>query len=110
VRLELDTFSLSFSLYLLLDHKIIDFYSKNTEEKWNNVFEPCTIRRKKYYHTDNGQCSKYKFLINVEEGYEFEFEQDYNCVYDNEKWYQKTRYSLLQLNFGSEEINITNQC
>lgn len=93
-------------LKLFLDYKIIDFYSKSNEEKWDDIFQPYTLRRKKYYNTETGQCSKYRFIIDTEEGYKLEFNQDYSCVYNNEKWYQKTRYSLLQLNFGSEEINI----
>ena len=86
---------------LLLDHKIIDYLSYNEEQI--DIF---TTRRKKYYDSERGRCIKYKFLIDVETGRECDIELDYQTLYDNEKWYSKTRKSLLDIGFGSEEITI----
>lgn len=85
---------------LLLEHKIIEFQSFNYDER--DLFD---IRRKKYYNTQKKICMKYKFLIDIEEGYEYEFNIPTN-LYDDEKWYQRTRYSLLQLNFTPDELII----
>ena len=86
---------------LLLEHKIIDFQSFNYDEK--DLFN---IRRKKYYNTETGNCIRYKFLIDTEDGYEDNLNLNFNNLYDNEKWYMKTRYSLLQLGFQPDELNI----
>lgn len=86
---------------LLLEHKIIDFQSFNYDE--SDMFN---VRRKKHYNTENGTCIRYKFLIDVETGYEDETSIDFCSLYDNEKWYMKTRYSLLQLGFSPDELNI----
>jgi hypothetical protein len=86
---------------LLLEHKIIDFQSFNYDD--SDLFNQ---RRKKYYNTENGTCIRYKFLIDIKEGYEDSTEIDFTSLYDNEKWYMKTRYSLLQLGFQPEELNI----
>lgn len=85
---------------LLLEHKIIDFQSLNYDE--SDLFNP---RRKKYYNTEKGICMRYKFLVDVEEGYEYDFKSP-NDLYDDEKWFQKTRYSLLQLNFSPNDLLI----
>jgi hypothetical protein len=69
---------------LLLEHKIIDFQSFNFDDK--DLFN---IRRKKYYNTDNGNCIRYKFLIDTEDGYEDNIDIDYSNLYNNEKWYMK---------------------
>lgn len=86
---------------LLLDHNIIDFQSFNFDT--TDLFN---TRRKKYYNTENGTCIRYKFIIDTENGYEEELDTDYQSIYQNEKWYSKTRYSLLQLGFTPEELNI----
>lgn len=86
---------------LLQDHKIIDFRSYNYDE--TNLFD---IRRKKHYNTEKGICVEYKFLIDIEEGYEYDFIQDYSTLYENEKWFLKTRHSLLQIGFPLEMIRI----
>lgn len=86
---------------LLIDHSIIEYQSYNTE--YIDLFN---TRRKKYYNTENGTCIKYKFLIDIENGYEDNLDIDFQSLYDKENWYMKTRYSLLQLNYNSNEINI----
>ena len=86
---------------LLLAHKIIDYQSFNEEQ--TDIFN---VRRKKYYNTENGTCMRYKFIIDTETGYEYEHRRNTN-LYDEEKWYIKTRRSLLELGFGPEEIHIT---
>jgi len=85
---------------LLLEHKIIEFQSLNYDE--SDIFNQ---RRKKYYNTEKGICMRYRFLIDIEEGYEYEFNVPTN-LYDNEKWFLRTRYSLLQLNFSPNELLI----
>lgn len=85
---------------LLLEHNIIDFQSLNLDD--TDIFNQ---RRKKYYNTEKGICMRYKFIIDTEEGYEYEFSVPTN-LYDNEKWFLRTRYSLLQLNFSPNELLI----
>jgi hypothetical protein len=85
---------------LLLEHKIIDFQSLNYDD--SDIFSP---RRKKYYNTEKGICMRYKFIIDTEEGEEYDFKVSTN-LYDDEKWFQRTRYSLLQLNFFPDELLI----
>jgi len=87
---------------LLIEHGIITYQSFNEEQV--DLF---TTRRKKYYNTENGTCMRYKFLIDVEDGYEDNSNIDYSKLYDKEKWYIKTRLSLLHIGFGPEEIKIT---
>lgn len=86
---------------LLLEHKIIDFKSVNIDDK--DLFNQ---RRKKFYDTDKGICMQYKFLINVEEGYEYDLNIDYSTLYDKEIWYSKTKKSLLDIGFPIESIRI----
>ncbi|NBW80087.1 MAG: hypothetical protein EBR27_13965 [Betaproteobacteria bacterium] len=85
---------------LLLDHKIIEFQSFNYDQ--SDIFNQ---RRKKYYNTEKGICMRYRFLIDTEDGDEYEFNVPQN-LYDDEKWYMRTRYSLLQLNFSPNELLI----
>lgn len=86
---------------LLLEYKIIDFQSFNMDEK--DLFNH---RRKKYYNTENGTCIRYKFLIDIENGYEDSVNTNFTTLYADEKWYMKTRYSLLQIGFKPEELLI----
>ncbi|MEW5675510.1 hypothetical protein ABGT15_04290 [Flavobacterium enshiense] len=86
---------------LLLEHKIIDFKSVNYDT--TDLFNQ---RRKKFYDTEKGICMKYKFLIDVEEGYEYDLQTDYTTIYENEIWYSKTKKSLLDLGFPLENIRI----
>ena len=88
-----------------IEYKIIEYYSKNNEEIWDDIFL-YKERRKKYYNTENGQCVKYKFLIDISKGKEYKIDLNIDSLYDNEKWYQKTRYSLLQLGFTPDELLI----
>ena len=87
---------------LLLKHKIIEFQSFTTDE--SDLFNP---RKKPFYNTEKGLCKRYKFLIDIENGYESDLDIDFTSLYDNNKWYMKTRYSLLQLGFQPEELNIS---
>ena len=87
---------------LLLDSKIIDYQSFNEEQI--DIFN---ARRKKFYNTENGTCIRYKFIIDTETGYEYDYTRRNTNLYDKEKWYIKTRRSLLQLGFGPEEIHIS---
>lgn len=86
---------------LLVEYKIIEFQSFNYDE--SDIFN---IRRKKYYSTEKGVCIRYKFLIDTNEGYEDDLDIDLSGLYKNEKWYCKTRYSLLQLGFDIKDLNI----
>lgn len=92
---------------LLVKHKIIEFQSFNFDDSdlFNQSYQ--TMRRKKGYNTEKGICMKYKFIIDIENGYkDDELDIDFTSIYDNEKWYMKTRYSLLQLGFQPEELSI----
>lgn len=86
---------------LLLEHKIIEFQSFNIDDR--DLFNQ---RRKKYYNTENGTCVRYKFLVDIEVGYDYDLTTDFSSLYDKEKWYMKTRYSLLQLGFQPDELLI----
>jgi hypothetical protein len=86
---------------LLKEHKIIDFLSYNYDDK--DIFD---LRRKPFYNPDEGVSKSYKFLIDVELGYDYQIDTDFSKLYDNEKWYWKTRYSLLQLNFPPDGLLI----
>jgi hypothetical protein len=89
------------SIKLLIEHKIIDFQSINYDD--TDLFN---IRRKKYYNTEKGICARYKFIIDTEVGYDYDLKLDYSSLYEDEKWYMKTRYSLLQLGFKPDELLI----
>lgn len=94
---------------MFLENGIIEYYSLNTEEKWNDdddVFEGPSFRKKKFYSTEGSICMKYKFTIDIKKGREFNLEIDTTSLYSKEDWYQKTRYSLLQLGFTPDELNI----
>lgn len=89
------------AIELLLEHNIIAFQSFNYDE--TDLFN---TRRKKYYNTEKGVCARYRFLIDTDQGYEEDFTIDYTGLYDNEKWYNRTRLSLLELGFDPEGLNI----
>ena len=89
------------AIKLLIEHKIIDFQSINYDD--TDLFN---IRRKKYYNTEKGICARYKFLIDTEDGYDYDLKLDFSSLYEDEKWYMKTRYSLLQLGFKPDELLI----
>lgn len=89
------------AIALMLEHGIIEYQSFNIEQ--TDLFES---RRKKYYNTENGTCMRYRFLIDTEEGREEEVDVDFSSLYDGEKWFMKTRYSLLQLGFPIDGLMI----
>lgn len=86
---------------ILKKHKIIDYLSHNYDNK--DLFD---IKRKRFYHTEVGICMSYKFLIDIEDGYDYEITTDFSSLYEGEKWYWRTRYSLLQLNFPPDGLLI----
>jgi hypothetical protein len=89
----------------LIEYGVIEYYSKNKEEIWDDIFS-VKERRKKYYNTENGHSIKYKFLIDISKGKEYNISIDSSSLYDGEKWYWKTRYSLLQLGFTPDDLHI----
>jgi hypothetical protein len=89
------------AIEVLLEHNIIAYQSFNDDE--SDLFN---TRRKKYYNTSNGTCMRYKFLIDTESGREDNLDIDFTNLYDSEKWYHKTRLSLLHLGFNHEDLNI----
>lgn len=89
-------------LPLLLEYGIIEYKSINNGiKKKDDIFEPSVFYKKKRYFPT--QSIKYRFLIDVEEGYDYKCEVKSN-LYDGEKWFVKTKYSLEQLGF--EDIRI----
>lgn len=84
---------------LLKKHKIIDFLSVNYDDK--NLFD---IRRKPFYDTERGICMSYKFLIDVEDGWTYEIDTDLTKLYESERWFSRTRYSLQEIGFSPEAI------
>lgn len=87
-----------------IENGIIQYYSKNTEETC--LFDRSKDRRKKYYATDSGICMKYKFNIDITTGIEYKLKSNFDNIYNNEKWFHKTKYSLLQLGFSIDELFI----
>lgn len=88
---------------LLIDHNIIEFYSKKSTDI-GSVFE-LAERKKKFYNTETGICMKYKFLIDTTVGYEYDLEIP-NNLYEGERWYNVTRNSLLELEIPNDELLI----
>ena len=86
---------------LLQEHKIIDYKSFNYDD--SNLFD---VRRKKFYNTEKGLCVEYRFLIDTEEGIDYNFEHNFSTLYEDEKWFMKTRHSLLELGFPLNEVRI----
>lgn len=89
------------AITLLLEHSIIAFQSFNIDE--SDMFN---TRRKKYYNTEKGICARYRFLIDTTVGYEEELAVDFSALYDNERWHEKTRLSLIELGFPYDTLNI----
>lgn len=90
-------------IQLLIDYKIIEFLSKGNEYKYNDIFSS-ELYQKKFYAPK--QCMKYRFLINIEEGDNREVDLDFSNLYDSEKWYIKTKYSLDKIGIKQEDIRI----
>lgn len=88
-------------IQLLLEHNIIKYLSYKLDE--TDLFD---TKRKKYYNTEKGICMSYTFIIDIEEGYEYDFNFNFSTLYDKEKWFMKTRKSLLELGFPLEKIHI----
>lgn len=87
-----------------IESGIIEFYSTKDKEV-GDLFE-FTFKKKKYYNTEKGICMKYRFLIDINEGYEYDFKVDLSSIYNNEKWFSITKKSLLELGFKPEELYI----
>ena len=87
---------------LLKKHKIIDYLSYNYDDK--DLFD---MRRKPFYHTEEGICMSYKFLIDIEDGYDHDIDIDFSKLYEGERWYWRTRFSLQHIGFSPDVINIT---
>jgi hypothetical protein len=87
---------------LLLEYGIIEYKSINNDYKYTDIFTS-NLHKKKFYYPS--QSIKYRFLIDVTEGYEYDLEIP-NNLYDNEGWFIKTKYSLLQIGFKSSELII----
>ncbi len=85
---------------LLLQYKIIEYKSLNNEVHYEDLFNS-TIKRKKFYYPS--QSIKYRFLIDIEQGYEYNINIKTN-LYDEEKWFIKTKFSLNQIGFENLTI------
>jgi len=88
-------------IQLLLEHNIIKYLSYKLDE--TDLF---SSKRKKFYNTEKGICMSYTFIIDPEEGYDYDFDYNFSTLYDNEKWFVKTRHSLLELGFPINEVRI----
>lgn len=88
--------SINLRYYKIMDYfienNIIDFYKRPFEDN-KDIFN--TIY-KKYYNTELGICSKYKFLVNIEVGREVEVDMVSNV---KERWYEIIENSLLESGF-----------
>lgn len=74
-----------------LEDGIIKFFSRPTIV--DNVFEPV---EKKYYSVGLGICMKYKFLIDITEGVEYEVEAKPTT---KRRWYDVIKTSLVELGY-----------
>ncbi|MGJ8664838.1 MAG: hypothetical protein ACSHW7_00595 [Patiriisocius sp.] len=80
---------------ILLENKIIDYYSKNERIIERNLFEDDVIDRIPYYDTNNNQCIKYRFLIDIDQSENQNFLNLKSS--HNKNWYKITRDSLKEL-------------
>lgn len=87
---------------LLIEYGIIEYKTSGKDYKWKDLFTSDPYDKKSYFPT---QSMKYRFLIDVEDGYKYDIEVPQN-LYDSEKWYIKTSYSLMQLGFAPDELII----
>lgn len=87
---------------LFLEYGVIEYLSINSEYNFKDLFNYELHKHKYYYPT---KSMRYRFLIDITQGYELEFDVPSN-LYDGEKWYTKTKYSLLQLGFPQDQIII----
>jgi len=85
----------------LIKYGIIEFKSINSECIYEDMFVPSKIRKKKYYYPT--QSIKYRFLIDIENGYEYNYQPKTN-LYDGEKWFMKTKLSLTEIGFSDDLI------
>lgn len=86
----------------LIEYGIIEYKSCNKGiEKDEDLFTQSKIYNKKYYYPT--QAIKYRFLIDTEEGYNYDFNVK-NNLYDDEKWFIKTKWSLEQIGFKNNLI------
>lgn len=88
---------------LLLKYGIIEYMSIDNEVKYEDIFTS-NVYKKKFYKPS--QSMKYRFLIDTTIGYEYNLNIDSSYLYEKEKWYMKTKFSLLELGFMPEEIKI----
>tara|TARA_R110002072_G_scaffold59514_1_gene151472 strand:+ start:53884 stop:54978 length:1095 start_codon:yes stop_codon:yes gene_type:complete len=80
---------------ILLENKIIDYYSKNERIIERNLFEDDVIVRIPYYDTNYNQCIKYRFLIDIDQ---IENHKVLNLNSSHKKnWYKITLNSLKEL-------------
>jgi hypothetical protein len=74
-----------------IEDGIIKYYSRPTIE--NDIF---TTINKKYYNTTLGFCMKYKFLIDTENGIEYDFDVENP---NKMRWHEITKSSLISLGY-----------
>lgn len=80
---------------ILLDNNIIGYQSFNKGFKTINLFED-KLYNKKYYNTHTGECMRYCFNIDIENGIEQTIEVP-DSLYSDENWYQITIESLQEI-------------
>ena len=80
---------------ILLQNKIIDYYSKNESLLERHLFEDDIVIKPRYYDTKNNQCIKYRFLIDIDKG------KKQNIIKKNpnknKSWYKITLKSLREV-------------
>lgn len=80
-----------------IEKGLLDFYKRSFSDE-KDIFK--TVY-KKYYNTEKGICSKYRFLVNTEIGDEIEVDMITNRT---NRWYNLIENSLIESGF---EINIS---
>lgn len=83
----------------LINHGILEVYKKTYYP--GDKYGPTDLwsggLNKESYNTKLGICKKYRFLINIEDGKEINFEIDIEDIYKDKRWYNLTKKSLIEL-------------
>lgn len=80
---------------VLIESRIINYYSKNQTMLERNLFEEDEVINHKYYNIKKKDCIKYRFLIDIDKGVTQIIE--IKNPYENTGWYDIAKKSLEEL-------------
>lgn len=79
----------------LIDYGILE-YKKSVDYEYETIFKENKIERKSY-NTYTKTCMQYRFLIDIKNGEEKEFDINIENLYKHKRWYNLTKKSLIEL-------------